>query len=112
MRAMQAAVLYEQNQPMRVESVQLDDPGPGEVLVKIAATGICRSDLHVINGEWASPLPIVLGHEASGRVAAVGPGVTRVQPGDPIVLSFAPNCGRCRYCVTGAAHLCATMRAE
>jgi Zn-dependent alcohol dehydrogenase len=110
MHEMRAAVLYEQGQAMRVERVQLDDPEAGEVLVKIAASGVCRSDLHVIKQEWDVPLPIVLGHEASGRVVAVGPGVTRVKPGDPIVLSFAPNCGQCAYCVTGSGHLCSTMR--
>jgi S-(hydroxymethyl)glutathione dehydrogenase/alcohol dehydrogenase len=112
MRTMRAAVLYESRTPMLIEEVELDDPQPGEVLVKIAASGVCRSDLHVLNGEWKSPFPIVLGHEASGRVEAVGPNVNRVKPGDPIVISFAPNCGFCTYCTTGRPHLCATMRAE
>jgi S-(hydroxymethyl)glutathione dehydrogenase / alcohol dehydrogenase len=112
MRTMRAAVLYESNKPMVIEDVQLDDPQPGEVLVKIAASGVCRSDLHVLNGEWRAPMPIVLGHEASGTIEAVGPNVTRVKPGDPIVLSFAPNCGYCVYCTTGRPHLCSTMRAE
>ncbi len=112
MREIKAAVLYEYRQPMQIEQVQLDDPEPGEVLVKIAASGVCRSDLHVIKQEWTAPLPIVLGHEAAGTVVAVGPSVTRVQPGDPVVLSFAPNCGYCAYCTTGRAHLCATMRRE
>jgi S-(hydroxymethyl)glutathione dehydrogenase / alcohol dehydrogenase len=111
MRTMRAAVLYEAQQPMRIEDVELDDPEAGEVLVRIAASGVCRSDLHVLKGEWKAPMPIVLGHEASGRVEAVGPNVSRVRPGDPIVLSFAPNCGYCGYCVTGRTHLCATMRA-
>src|ERR687884_5667 len=84
MRTMRAAVLYESRQPMVVEAVELDDPGPGEVLVKIAASGVCRSDLHVLNGEWTAPMPIVLGHEASGRVVEVGPGVTRTRAGVPI----------------------------
>ena len=110
MRTIKAGVLYEPNQPIRVEEVQLDDPQSGEVLVRIAASGVCRSDLHAINGEWRMPLPMVLGHEASGTVEAVGPGVTRVAPGDPIIISFAPNCGRCCYCVAGKPHLCETMR--
>src|SRR5918911_896874 len=84
MRTMRAAVLYESRRPMVVEAVELDDPGPGEVLVKIAASGVCRSDLHVLNGEWTAPMPIVLGHEASGRVVEVGPGVTRTRAGVPI----------------------------
>lgn len=112
MRTMRAAVLYEYGQPLRVEKVRLDDPGPREVLVKIAASGICRSDLHVMKGEWRPPLPIVLGHEASGTVEQVGTQVRHVRSGEPIILSFAPHCGYCRYCVTGSPHLCATMRAE
>jgi S-(hydroxymethyl)glutathione dehydrogenase/alcohol dehydrogenase len=112
MRTMRAAVLYEPGQPMVVEDVQLDDPEPGEVLIRIAASGVCRSDLHVLKGEWRAPLPIVLGHEASGRVEAVGPNVRHIQPGDRVVLSFAPSCGYCGYCVTGRTHLCATIRAE
>ena len=110
MRAIKAAVLRDYRPPMTIEQVQLDDPGPHEVLVKIAASGVCRSDLHVIKGEWKPPLPIVLGHEAAGRVEAVGPEVTLVRPGDPIVISFAPNCGYCGPCVSGRPHLCATAR--
>lgn len=109
---MRAAVFHEHDQPMVVETVQLDPPEQGEVLVQIAASGVCRSDLHVLKREWTAPLPIVLGHEASGRVVEVGPGVTRVQPGDPVVLSFAPNCGSCEFCASGRGHLCSTMRRE
>src|SRR5919204_793941 len=111
-RTISAAVLYESRKPMVVEPVQLDEPKAGEVLVKIAAAGVCRSDFHVLNGEWASPMPIVLGHEGSGRVEAIGPNVTRVKRGDPIVLSFAPNCGFCAYCSTGRPNLCTTMRGK
>ena len=110
MRTIRAGVLYEPNQPIRVEEVQLDDPQAGEVMVKIAAGGVCRSDLHAINGEWRMPLPMVLGHEAAGVVEAVGPGVTRVKPGDRVILNFSPNCGVCRYCVSGKPHLCETTR--
>lgn len=110
MRTVKAAVLYDYRAPLVVEELQLDDPQAGEVLVKIAASGVCRSDWHVMKGEWTSPLPIVLGHEAAGVVAEVGPNVTRVKPGDPVVISFAPNCGYCEYCTTGRPHLCATMR--
>ena len=106
MRTMKAAVLYAYNAPMVVEQVQLDDPGPNEVLVKMAAGGVCRSDLHVLKGEWTPPLPIVLGHEAAGAVEAVGAGVTRVRPGDPVVLTFKPHCGYCERCMTGRPHLC------
>lgn len=111
-REMRAAVFYGPGKPMVVEQVQLDDPERGEVLVRIAASGVCRSDLHVLKAEWKSPLPIVLGHEAAGTVVEVGSGVTRVRPGDAVVLSFAPNCGGCSYCVTGRGHLCSTMRGE
>ncbi len=109
MRTMKAAVLYDYNAPMVIEEVQLDDPGVGEVLVKMTASGVCRSDLHVLKGEWKSPLPTILGHEAAGRIEAVGPGVTRVKAGDPIVLSFKPHCGYCEYCMSGRPHLCTGM---
>jgi S-(hydroxymethyl)glutathione dehydrogenase/alcohol dehydrogenase len=103
---MRAAVLWEAGQPMTLENVTLADPKPGEARVRIVATGVCHSDYHVIKGEWASPLPIVLGHEASGVVEAVGEGVTQAKPGDPVVLNFSPNCGQCAYCVAGRPHLC------
>jgi Zn-dependent alcohol dehydrogenase len=109
MRTMKAAVLYAYNAPMVVEQVQLDDPGPNEVLVKMAAGGVCRSDLHVLKGEWQPPLPTVLGHEAAGHIEAVGPGVTRLKPGDPIVLSFKPHCGYCEPCMTGRPELCSGL---
>ncbi len=112
MREMRAAVFYEYHQPMVVETVQIDAPQEREVLVQIVASGVCRSDLHVLKHEWSAPLPIVLGHEASGRVVGVGPGVTSVKTGDPVVLSFAPNCGTCEYCASGRGHLCSTMRRE
>jgi S-(hydroxymethyl)glutathione dehydrogenase/alcohol dehydrogenase len=112
MRTIKAAVLYDYNTPLVIEQVQLDDPGPNEVLVKIAASGICRSDYHVMKGEVRSPLPTVLGHEAAGRVEEVGANVTRVKPGDPIIVSFAPYCGHCAYCTSGQPNLCQTMRRE
>ncbi|MDE0406920.1 MAG: alcohol dehydrogenase catalytic domain-containing protein, partial [Alphaproteobacteria bacterium] len=77
-----AAVLYEPNEPMVVQTVDLDDPSDGEVLVRIGAAGVCHSDLHLIKGEWKTPLPAVLGHEGAGIVEKVGAGVTRVKPGD------------------------------
>jgi S-(hydroxymethyl)glutathione dehydrogenase / alcohol dehydrogenase len=103
---MRAAVFREVGRRMQIENVTLADPKPGEALVKIVGTGVCHSDYHVIKGEWASPLPIVLGHEASGIVEAIGEGVTQAKPGDHVVLSFAPNCGQCAYCVAGHPHLC------
>ncbi len=109
---MRAAVLYEPNQPMVIEEVTLDEPRSGEVLVRIAATGICHSDYHVIDGSWHGdgfPRPVVLGHEAAAVVAAVGPNVTLVKPGDHVILSFVPTCGRCVNCVAGEPYLCSGM---
>jgi S-(hydroxymethyl)glutathione dehydrogenase / alcohol dehydrogenase len=95
---MKAAVLRRPGDPLRIEEVTLAAPREGEVEVKLAATGVCRSDLHVMTGATRHPLPVVCGHEGSGRVSAVGPGVTRVSPGDPVVLSWSPMCGACFYC--------------
>jgi S-(hydroxymethyl)glutathione dehydrogenase/alcohol dehydrogenase len=103
---MKAAVLFEAGSPLVIEELEIDEPKAGEVLVRIGATGVCHSDWHFINGEWQCPKPVVLGHEASGVVAAVGPGVTAVQPGDHAILSFRPNCGRCFFCTSGRPVLC------
>ena len=94
-----AAVLYEPNTPMVVETLDLQEPKEGEVLVKIAAAGVCHSDFHIMKGEWTHPLPVVLGHEGAGVVERVGPGVTRMQPGQSVILNFRANCGTCHYCV-------------
>ncbi len=101
-----AAVLYEANTPLVIEELDLDDPKEGEVLVKIGAAGICRSDWHFMAGEAKTALPAVLGHEGSGVVAEVGRGVTSVKPGDPVILSFVSRCGRCHFCTTGKPNLC------
>jgi NDMA-dependent alcohol dehydrogenase len=101
-----AAVLYDVNKPYSIETVELDPPRRGEVLVKVGAAGVCRSDLHFQRGEATIALPAVLGHEGSGTVEAVGEGVTFVKPGDRVILSFVPNCGHCHSCETGQAHLC------
>ena len=74
-----AAILYEQNAPMVVETINLDEPQEGEVLVRIVAAGVCYSDYHIINGEWTHPLPVVLGHEGAGVIERVGPRVTRLK---------------------------------
>jgi S-(hydroxymethyl)glutathione dehydrogenase/alcohol dehydrogenase len=103
---MQAAVLWERGKPMSLETVDLDPPGPGEVLVEIRAAGVCHSDLHPAHDEWPMRTPIVLGHEGSGIVREVGAGVTRVVPGDHVVLCWAPACGVCPSCVQGRAVLC------
>ena len=101
-----AAVLYKAQTPLVVETVDLDEPKEGEVLVRLASAGVCHSDYHVMKGEWKPPLPMVLGHEAAGVVEEVGPGVTLSKPGDHVILSFRPNCGWCRYCVSGRPVLC------
>ena len=101
-----AAVLYEQKNPLIIEDLDLDDPKAGEVLIKVGAAGICRSDRHYMHGDAATALPIVLGHEGAGTVEAVGPGVTSVRPGQQVILSFVSACGRCKSCITGNSHLC------
>ena len=101
-----AAVLYDVNKPYSIEPVELDPPKRGEVLVKVGAAGICRSDLHFQKGEATIALPAVLGHEGSGTVEAVGDGVSMVKAGDRVILSFVPNCGHCHSCETGRPHLC------
>ena len=101
-----AAVLYEVGQPLVVEEVELDEPKANEVLVKIGAAGICRSDRHFMRGHAPIPLPAVLGHEGAGTVEKVGPGVTSVRAGDQVILSFVPACGRCKTCIEGHANLC------
>ena len=102
---MKAVVAHELNK-YSVENVSLDPPKSGEVLIKMAATGVCHSDLSVINGTLPLPLPMVLGHEGAGVVQEVGGGVSNVTPGDHVVLSFIPNCGDCFHCLRGEAHLC------
>ena len=101
-----AAVLYETKQPLAIEDLELDDPKSGEVLVKIGAAGICRSDRHFMHGDAVINLPAVLGHEGAGTVESVGPGVTSVRPGDQVILSFVPACGRCKSCIQGHANIC------
>lgn len=101
-----AAVLYELGGQLQVEDVELAGPREGEVLVKVAAAGVCHSDLSVINGVIPWPLPSVLGHEGAGVVEALGPGVTALKAGDHVIFSFIPACGRCFYCLRGKRNLC------
>ncbi|MBI4220335.1 MAG: Zn-dependent alcohol dehydrogenase [Chloroflexi bacterium] len=107
---MKAAVLYKAKEPLKIEDLRQDPPKHGEVVVRIGVAGVCASDHHVMDGTAQFPLPIVLGHEGAGTVEAVGPGVTRVKPGDRCILSFAPSCGWCHYCCTGQGQLCSTHR--
>jgi S-(hydroxymethyl)glutathione dehydrogenase/alcohol dehydrogenase len=105
-----AAVLYEINKPLVIEEIDIDEPGPGQVMVKTVSSGVCRSDLHNIEGTLPIDLPVVLGHEAAGIVERVGEGVTHVQPGDHVVMNFIPFCGACRYCQSGRPVLCTEGR--
>ena len=101
-----AAVLWELGGKWEVEEVELDPPGPGEVLVELAASGLCHSDEHLVTGDLPVAFPMVGGHEGAGRILEVGPGVTDVDAGDPVVMTFLPSCGRCSYCVRGYTALC------
>lgn len=97
---------YATSHPLVIETVDLAPPGPGEVLVKIAAAGVCHSDLSGINGDRPRPMPVALGHEAAGIVEEVGPQVTDLKRGDHVVMSFVPTCGTCAMCAEGRAALC------
>jgi len=97
---------YAKTRPLTIEELDLAPPGYGEVLVKIAAAGLCHSDLSVINGDRPRPLPMVLGHEAAGVVEQLGDGVTDLVPGDHVILVFVPSCGHCSPCAEGRPALC------
>ncbi|MDP2732031.1 MAG: alcohol dehydrogenase catalytic domain-containing protein, partial [Hoeflea sp.] len=97
---------YAISRPLRVQEVDLEGPGPGEVLIKMVAAGLCHSDLSVINGDRPRPVPMALGHEASGIVEEVGPYVSDLVPGDHVVCVFVPSCGHCGPCAQGRPALC------
>lgn len=112
-----AAILWETNSKWSVEEVELDPPKAGEVLIKLAASGLCHSDEHLVTGDMVldqatadalglKQLPIIGGHEGAGEVVEVGPNVTTLAPGDHVVMSFVPACGRCPSCAMGQQHLC------
>jgi alcohol dehydrogenase len=109
-----AAVLYEmglprpyaRSKPLRIEEVELEPPGPGEVLIRVTAAGLCHSDLSVVNGDRPRPLPMVLGHEAAAVVEETGEGVDDLAPGDAVVVVFVPSCGHCLPCAEGRPALC------
>ncbi len=107
---LRAAVLIESKKPMPILELNQSEPKTGEVLVKMSAAGICASDHHVMTGDNPTPMPIVLGHEGSGVIEAIGPGVSSVKVGDRCVLSFVPNCGHCRSCREGLSNICDTNR--
>lgn len=103
-----AAVFRNVGKPMAIERITLDPPGPTEVLVRIAAVGLCRTDYHVMRGERRVAMrPMVLGHEAAGVVEEIGAAVSGVNAGDHVILTFIPACGMCRWCRQGLHHLCA-----
>ena len=101
-----AAVLWGIGEEWKIEEITLDDPKAGDVLVKMAYAGMCHSDEHAVTGDLPLGLPVIGGHEGSGVVEAVGPGVTSVAVGDHVSMSFIPSCGRCKWCSTGRQYLC------
>ncbi len=103
---MKAAVLREINKPLVIEDVQVDNPGPKEVLVRTAAAGVCHSDYHFMNGSYATPLPSIMGHESAGVVEKVGRDVTYLKPGDHVISCMSMFCGSCSYCLTGKPYGC------
>ena len=103
---MLAAVLHRTDEPLTVEDVHLDPPGPGEVLIKVEAAGVCHTDQHYMSGDLTCLLPAVIGHEGAGRIESVGSGVTRFQPGQRVCMTWRPRCGECRFCVTGQPAMC------
>ncbi|HZJ26240.1 MAG TPA: Zn-dependent alcohol dehydrogenase [Acidimicrobiia bacterium] len=105
---MRAAVLEEVGVPVGVADLEIRKPKPGEVLVRVVACGVCHSDLSIVDGSFPSPLPVVLGHEAAGVVEEIGVDVTSVAPGDQVILTPLPPCGRCYFCTRNQPTLCAT----
>jgi alcohol dehydrogenase len=104
--AMDAKPPFAESRPLSIEEIDLAPPGPGEILVRIGAAGLCHSDLSVINGHRPRPMPMALGHEASGIVEELGEGVTDLERGDHVVLVFVPSCGHCEPCAEGRPALC------
>ncbi|HXF97555.1 MAG TPA: alcohol dehydrogenase catalytic domain-containing protein, partial [Gaiellaceae bacterium] len=104
-----AGLFWEAGKPLTVEEIDLEEPGPRDVLVRMAACGICGTDLHMVKGEWQRPTPMVLGHEGAGTVEAVGEEVTSLAPGDRVVLSWAPGCGECADCRRGRPAACVQL---
>ncbi len=101
-----AAVLWELGRPWEIEELELDGPGENEVLIRYTHAGLCHSDEHLRHGDIVPRFPIVGGHEGAGIIEEIGPGVSRVKPGDHVVCSFIPNCGVCRWCATGQQNIC------
>jgi Zn-dependent alcohol dehydrogenase len=102
---------YERSQHLQAKTLTLDDPGPGELLMRIDAAGLCHSDLSVVNGDRPRPMPVALGHEATGLVVAFGAGCNDFAMGDRVVLAFLPACGECVRCRTGEGYMCSAAAA-
>ena len=108
---MKASVLFAPRTPLKLEDIELEPPRAGEVRVRMVASGVCHSCLHAADGSWQNvPMPIVLGDEGAGVVEAAGPSVNTLKAGDHVILSWAPTCGRCHYCVIGRPNLCEQRR--
>jgi S-(hydroxymethyl)glutathione dehydrogenase/alcohol dehydrogenase len=105
-----AALFHEVGRPLEVREIELREPRPDEVLVRVAAVGICGTDLHVVKGDWDRPKPMVLGHEGAGIIEAVGDEVQGLAPGDAVVISWAPSCGRCADCLRGRPAACIELQ--
>ncbi|MDZ4372992.1 MAG: alcohol dehydrogenase catalytic domain-containing protein, partial [Phenylobacterium sp.] len=103
---MKAAVLREVGKPLQIEDVQINKPGPHEVLIRTVAAGLCHSDLHFMEGSYPHPLPAVLGHESAGIVEQVGSEVRTVKVGDHVITCLSAYCGHCESCLTGHLSLC------
>ena len=103
---MKAAVCYEIGKPLVIEDIDIAQPGYGEVMMKVGATAVCHSDIHLIKGEFPGTIPIVAGHESAGYIEKIGPGVTGFQVGDRVIASLLLSCGECVYCTTGRPNLC------
>ncbi|HSW13054.1 MAG TPA: zinc-dependent alcohol dehydrogenase family protein [Solimonas sp.] len=106
LRQMGLPAPYAQSKPLVIETIELDPPGPGEILVKVLAAGLCHSDLSVIDGSRPRVMPMVMGHEAAGEIVELGAGVQDLAVGDRVVFSFVPVCGHCQPCATGRPALC------
>jgi S-(hydroxymethyl)glutathione dehydrogenase/alcohol dehydrogenase len=105
-RIMKAAVLRKVGTPLQVEDVQINKPGPHEVLIRTVAAGVCHSDLHFVDGSYPHPMPCVLGHESAGVVEQVGSEVRTVKVGDHVITCLSAFCGHCEHCITGHMSLC------
>jgi Zn-dependent alcohol dehydrogenase len=101
-----AAILSQVNEPLAIGEVEIGEPQFGEVLVRMVASGVCHTDVHVMHGLLPVPLPAILGHEGAGIVQAVGPGVTKLSAGDHVVMAAVPHCGQCRTCLEGKPFVC------